>query len=73
MEFLRVALTIAVNVPLNDTLKAAGEPDRVADLAAVRKQFNEARWAAWNVVRTLVSTAAFGCLAWALAAYGELT
>jgi uncharacterized membrane protein len=67
-----VVITLAVNVPLNDHLKAAGNPDRIADLAAVRKRFNEARWAAWNAVRTLTSTAAFGCLAWALVVYGDL-
>jgi uncharacterized membrane protein len=68
-----VVITLAVNVPLNDGLKAAGDPDRIADLAGVRKRFNEARWAAWNVVRTLTSTAAFGCLAWALVVYGDLS
>jgi len=67
-----VVITIAVNVPLNDAIKAAGPPDRIADLAAVRKQFNEARWAAWNLVRALTSTVAFGCLAWALVVYGGL-
>jgi len=48
-----VIITLAVNVPLNDGLKAAGDPDRIADLTAVRKRFDEARWAAWNLVRTL--------------------
>jgi uncharacterized membrane protein len=67
-----VVITLAVNVPLNDGIKAAGDPDRIGDLAAVRKRFNEARWAAWNLVRALASTAAFGCLAWALVAYGEV-
>jgi len=67
-----VVITFAVNVPLNNGIKAAGDPDRIADLTAVRKRFNESRWAAWNVVRTLTSTAAFGCLAWALVAYGDL-
>ena len=66
------AITSAVNVPLNAALKAAGPPDRIPALAAVRKRFNERKWAAWSVVRTLTSTAAFGCLAWALVAYGEL-
>jgi uncharacterized membrane protein len=41
-----VVITLAVNVPLNDGIKAAGDPDRIGDLAAVRKRFNEARWAA---------------------------
>ena len=31
-----VVLTVAVNVPLNDAIKAAGDPDRIPDLAAVR-------------------------------------
>jgi uncharacterized membrane protein len=68
-----VVITLALNVPLNEGIKSAGDPDRIADLAAVRKRFNEARWAAWNVVRTLTSTAAFGCLAWALVVYGDLS
>src|SRR4029450_5316921 len=38
-----VVAPLAVNVPLNDGLKAAGDPDRIADLAAVRERFNEAR------------------------------
>jgi uncharacterized membrane protein len=64
-------VTIAVNVPLNDELKAAGEPDRIADLAAVREQFDESRWARWNVARAVATTAAFGCLAWALVLHGR--
>jgi uncharacterized membrane protein len=63
--------TIAVNVPLNDALKAAGDPDHIAHLAHVRAQFHEARWAAWNIMRTIASTAAFGCLAWALVVHGR--
>jgi uncharacterized membrane protein len=58
--------TIRVNVPLNDGLKAAGDPDRIDDLAAVRTRFNEARWVRWNNLRTVLSLAAFGCLAAAL-------
>jgi uncharacterized membrane protein len=65
------AITIGVNVPLNDAIKAAGDPDRIADLAAVRERFDEARWAAWNVVRAVATTAAFGCLSWALVQYGR--
>jgi uncharacterized membrane protein len=65
------AVTVAVNLPLNDALKAAGDPDRIADLAQVRQQFDEARWVGWNLVRTIASTAAFGCLCWALVALGR--
>jgi uncharacterized membrane protein len=66
-------ITIGVNVPLNDAIKAAGDPDRIADLAMVRERFDEARWVRWNNVRTVASTAAFGCLAWALVLFGRAT
>jgi uncharacterized membrane protein len=66
-------ITIAVNVPLNDALKAAGDPDRIRDLHAVRERFHEARWSAFNLVRTLTSTGAFACLAYALVSYGRST
>ncbi len=62
-----VVITVAVHLPLNDALKAATDPD----VAAVRERFHEARWVAWNVVRVVLSTTAFGCLAWALAQYGR--
>ena len=66
LYLVAVVITMTVNVPLNDAIKAAGDPERIADLAAVRADFHEGRWVAWNVVRTVLSTAAFGCLAWAL-------
>ncbi len=64
-------VTLGVNVPLNDGIKAAGDPDRIADLAAVRERFNEARWVRWNIARAVASTAALGCLTWALVQYGR--
>jgi uncharacterized membrane protein len=73
LYLIAFVITIAVNVPLNDAIKAAGDPDRIRDLAAVRARFDEARWAAWNLVRVVTSLAAFGCLAWALVAYGRAT
>jgi uncharacterized membrane protein len=66
-------ITIRINVPLNDGIKAAGAPDRIADLAAVRQRFDEARWNGWNIVRAVLSTVAFACLAWALVLYGRGT
>ncbi|RZU18161.1 DUF1772 domain-containing protein [Streptomyces sp. BK239] len=63
-------ITAAVNVPLNDKLAAAGRPDRIRDIASVRQQF-EPGWVAWNIVRAVVSTGAFGCLAWALVLHGR--
>lgn len=65
-------VTAAVNVPLNNELADAGSPDRVDDLAAVRARF-ESRWVAWNIVRAVTSTGAFGCLLWALVLYGRFT
>jgi uncharacterized membrane protein len=62
LYLIAVVITMAVNVPLNDVIKAAGDPARISDLATVRQHFDEARWSAWNLVRTLTSTAAFGCL-----------
>ena len=57
-----VVITVAVNVPLNDAIKAAGS----ADPAGAREAFDEARWAAWNLVRVALSVGAFMALCWAL-------
>ena len=62
-----LVITLAVNVPLNDAIKAAGDPDAIDDLAGVRRRFDEARWIRWNLARVLVVTASFACLACALA------
>lgn len=60
-----VAITRAVHLPLNAEIQAAGDPDRIPDLATLRERF-EARWVRWNLVRTVTSTAALACLAVAL-------
>jgi uncharacterized membrane protein len=67
-----LVITFGVNIPLNNALDAAGDPDRIADLAAVRERF-EATWVRWNVARAVASTAALGCLTWALVLHGRLT
>jgi uncharacterized membrane protein len=66
-------ITIRVNVPLNDQIKAAGDPDSIADLAAVRAEFDEARWVRWNLVRVVASTLAFALLALSLVLSGAGT
>jgi len=66
-------ITMAVNVPLNEAIAAAGGPAGVADPAAVRDAFDETRWTSWHVVRTIATTAAFACLAWALVLHGRVT
>jgi uncharacterized membrane protein len=65
-----VVVTVAVNVPRNDALKAAGDVDDIADLTAVRSAFDEARWVRWNLLRVVTTTTAFGSLAWALVVAG---
>jgi uncharacterized membrane protein len=59
-----LAVTFAVNVPLNNRLNAA-----TGDPAAARAAF-ESAWVRWNAVRSVLSTAALGCLCWALAVSG---
>lgn len=63
---LVLVVTMAVSVPLNDRLASAG----TADPAAAREAF-EAAWVRWNVVRSVLSAGALGCLAWALVELGR--
>jgi uncharacterized membrane protein len=65
-------VTFGINIPLNDELDRAGDPDRIADLARVRSRF-EGPWVAANIARTLLSTAAVGALARALFLNGRAT
>ena len=65
------ALTVGLNVPLNNALAAAGPPDQIADLTQVRTAF-ESAWVRWNTARAVAHTAALGCLTWALVIYGHI-
>jgi uncharacterized membrane protein len=67
LYLLAFALTIGVHVPLNNGIKAAGDPMRIADFAAVRDAFDETTWTRWNMVRAVTATTACLCLAAALA------
>lgn len=58
-------MTVAKNVPLNDCIKAAGDPDQI-DVAYLRSNYNEKRWVRSNHIRTLLTLVAFSCLCWAL-------
>lgn len=71
VQLVMAIITLRVNVPLNDSIKAAGDPNQIDDLAAVRERFNEARWVRWNIVRAIAATVSFGCLAWALVLFGR--
>jgi uncharacterized membrane protein len=66
-----VIITLAVHLPLNDAIKAAGSPDQINNLAQVRHAFDEAKWVTWNLVRAILSTAAFGSLIAALITHGR--
>ncbi|MGK5741005.1 DUF1772 domain-containing protein [Micromonospora sp. URMC 103] len=67
-----MVVTMAANVPLNNALARAGDPDRRTDVAAVRERFVPA-WIRWNLLRAVASTGALGLLAWALVVHGRLT
>ena len=66
-----LVVTFAIHVPLNYDLRDAGDPDRIENLAAVRDDF-VTPWVAWEIVRTLASTAAFGALTWGLVLRGRM-
>ena len=62
-------LTVAINVPLNNYIKAAGDPTTI-DVSQVRSRFNEKRWIRSNHIRTVLTLLAFACLCWALLELG---
>jgi uncharacterized membrane protein len=66
-----VVITFAVHIPLNDDLKAEGDPARIDNLAQVRDDF-ATPWVTWDIVRTLATTAAFAALTRALALHGRM-
>ena len=70
LYLVTMILTIAVNVPLNDALKAAGDPNTI-DVAAVRAAFDESKWRTYNLIRTILATVSFGFLGWALYLTGK--
>ncbi|MFI5728552.1 DUF1772 domain-containing protein [Kribbella sp. NPDC051587] len=70
LYLITMIVTVAVNVPLNDALKAAGDPASI-DVAAARAAFDEARWTTFNTLRTVLDLLAFGLLGWALYLTGK--
>ncbi len=64
-----MVITLAIHVPMNNAIKAAGDVDQLTELelGAVRRSFDELRWGRWNMIRAVLSTLAFGSLAWSLA------
>ena len=72
LHSLVVVITMAVHLPLNDALKAAGSPDAI-DVTAARQAFHETRWVAWNVVRVVLDLSAFAVLTVSLVLHGRDT
>ncbi|MGC0423267.1 DUF1772 domain-containing protein [Embleya sp. AB8] len=70
LAFLGLLITIAGNIPLNNKLKDAGDPTKIADPAKLRNDV-ENTWIAWNIARTLAATAATAALARALILFGR--
>lgn len=69
LSLVGTALTLAVNVPLNDRLKAeTARADH--DPARVREEFHERRWVRSNLARTATSLGALMLLCWALVEAG---
>lgn len=66
LNVIQFLVTMAINVPLNNRLDAAGD----RDVAGTRKAF-EAAWTRWNLLRTLLCTAGFAFLTWALVVLGQ--
>lgn len=61
-------ITVTRNVPMNVRLDKYGPPERIADLAAVRKEFEEP-WVRLNGIRAWFATFGFGAAIWALIAH----
>ncbi|HEX5594944.1 MAG TPA: anthrone oxygenase family protein [Micromonosporaceae bacterium] len=58
-----LVITARINVPHNNQLATAASEG--TDLAKARDRF-EKPWVRWNLARSVLCTAAFACLAWAL-------
>jgi uncharacterized membrane protein len=71
LYILVFVITVRVNVPRNNEIKAAGDVDRLTDPHSVRERFDEGRWVRWNHVRSFASVIAFGLLSWALIESGQ--
>ncbi len=60
-----VGITVGIHFPLNDTLENAGDPDRIANLTALRAG-TESAWVNAHLVRTVATVLAFALLCRAL-------
>jgi uncharacterized membrane protein len=58
---LTLITTIVFNIPLNNEIAAAGDPERISDLRTVREAF-EGPWVRWNILRAVLGTGALAVL-----------
>lgn len=65
LYFVAVLITMVLHFPLNDALANAGDPDTIADIAALRAD-TEAPWTNAHLPRTIATTLALACLCRAL-------
>ena len=70
LYLVTLIITGRLNIPLNNELDAAGDPNGIADIDAVRRAFED-KWVVWNIVRTITNVAACCCLASALIVSGR--
>lgn len=71
LYLVALLITFAVNIPLNNELAQLGDPAKAADLSLVDKF--KGVWETTNIMRTLLCTAALGCLAHCLKVHGRAT
>ncbi|MEU9319668.1 DUF1772 domain-containing protein [Streptomyces sp. NPDC048295] len=62
-------VTFTVNIPLNNELATIADPAKASDLSVVDKF--KGVWETTNIMRTLLCTAALGCLAHSLKLHGR--
>ena len=71
LYLVALLITFSVNIPLNNELAQLGDPSKVSDFSLVDKF--KGIWETTNIMRTLLCTAALGCLAHCLKLHGRAT
>jgi uncharacterized membrane protein len=65
-----MALTMVINVPMNEALGTIAVPDTIEDAARIWADYSP-RWQVWNIVRTIASGAALLLVGWGLLLLGR--
>ncbi|WP_026932511.1 DUF1772 domain-containing protein [Glycomyces tenuis] len=65
LYLLTLITTGRFNIPLNNALKEAGDPDKT-DVAAARERFDAATWVRWHNIRTVLCVFSLVCMIVAL-------